>query len=121
MLNLILALPPTDPDPAPGGGGGMGSMLFFLLPLLLLFVLMPLFNKKDRHRRQRIASIKKHDRVVTTGGIFGTVTNLDEGVVTIEIARDVRIRVRRSSVFDLETPADAKEPGREAPQMRAGT
>ncbi|MHC4932080.1 MAG: preprotein translocase subunit YajC [Planctomycetota bacterium] len=109
MRTLILALPQGDAPPqGPSEPGGSPNMfLFLLLPLLILFVLMPLFNKKDRLRRQRIAGIKKHDRVVTSGGIYGTVTAMDDASLTLEVAKDVRIRVKRTSVFDIETPADA--------------
>jgi len=76
--------------------------MIFLLPLLILFILMPLFNKKEKHRRKRLQTIRKHDKVITSGGIFGTIAGLDEDVVTLEIAKDVRIRIKRSSVFDIQ-------------------
>ena len=83
----------------------MGGIMIFLLPVLILFILMPLFNKKEKHRRARLQTIKKHDKVVTSGGIFGTITALDDDSVTLEIAKDVRIRVKRSSIFDIQQPA----------------
>ncbi|MHC4959646.1 MAG: preprotein translocase subunit YajC [Planctomycetota bacterium] len=110
MYELLLALP--APDAAPdggGGGGGMSGMMIMLLPLLILFVLMPLFNKKDKKRRKKVQTLKKHDKIVTTGGIYGTVTALDEVSATVEIAKDVRIKIKRSSIYDIESPQDAKK------------
>ena len=110
MYRLLLALPPDVPGPDGGSGGsGMGGLLIFLLPLLILFILMPLFNKKEKHRRQRLQGLKKHDRVVTSGGIYGTIMAMDDGSVTLEVAKDVRLRIKRSSVFDLETPQDTRQ------------
>ena len=72
--------------------------------LLILFILMPLFNKKEKHRRKRLQEIKKHDKVVTSGGMYGTIVSLDDEAVTLEVAKDVRIKVKRTSVFDLQQP-----------------
>jgi preprotein translocase subunit YajC len=110
MYELLLALPAPDAAPGGGGGGGgMGGMMIMLLPLLILFVLMPLFNKKDKNRRKKLQTLQKHDKVVTTGGIYGTVTSLDEVSATVEIAKDVRIKIKRSSIYDIETPQEAKK------------
>ena len=113
MQTLILALPPADPDQpgTPGGTEAPGGSMFwiFMLPILLLVLFMPMFNKKEKHRQKRVSALKKHDRVVTTGGIYGTVVALEDATLTLEIAKDVRVKVKRSSVFDLEKPGDAKE------------
>ena len=52
--------------------------------------------------RKRVQELKKHDRVVTTGGIFGTLVNIDEATVTLEVGKDMRMKMKRSSIFDLE-------------------
>jgi len=122
MHNLILALPAPDQGPAApdgGSGGGMNSILFFLLPILILFVLMPLFNKKEKHRRKRLGELKKHDRVVTSGGIYCTVISLDETTAVVEVAKDVRMKVKRSSIFDIERPQDAAKDS-DRPARKAG-
>ena len=84
-------------------------MMFPLLIVVMIFMLMPLFNKRERQRKARMSELKKHDKIVTTGGIFGTIVALDEQNLTIEVSKDVRIKIRRTSVYDLEGPeADAK-------------
>jgi len=117
MQSLLLAVP--DPGGGGGGGGGLGSPLLLLLPLLLIFLLMPLFNKKEKKRRARMQDLKKHDKVVTTGGIYASIVSLDEVSATIEIAKDVRIRVKRTSIFDRDMPQEAKASA-EQPAKKAG-
>ena len=110
IVHAVLAVPPPDQTPSqPGDGGGgiFGSLLPFLLILVIFMVIMPLFSKKERHRRQRLNTLKKHDKVVTSGGIFGTIVALDEQTVTLEVARDVRMKFKRSSVFDVEREEEA--------------
>ena len=121
MLSLLLALPPDVTGGGDGGGGSGGfNPLLFLLPVLVIFMLMPLFNKKEKRRRNRLSELKKHDKIVTTGGIFATVVSLDEAFATVEIAKDVRVRLKRSSIFDMETPPDAKAKAKAATEQPAG-
>ena len=111
LYKLILALPQGDAPPADPNAaepGGFGNMFFLFFILIAVMLLMPLFSKKDRGRRKRITDLKKHDKVVTTGGIFGTIISIDEDTVMLEIARDTRIKIKRSSVFDVERATDAK-------------
>ncbi len=122
MKTLILALP--APDETPGGGAGTpsagGGMWTLIIGLIVVMVLMPMLTgKKDKQRRLRIKDLKKHDQVVTTGGIYGTVMSFDEATVTLEVAKDVRLRFKRSSVFDIENPVEAAKAAAE-PERKAG-
>ena len=112
MQTTLLALPPQPgqpSDPESPGSGGLTSFLPFLLVLVVVMLLMPLFSRKERRRQKRLGDLKKHDRVVTSGGIYGTVVALEDQTATIEIAKDVRIRVKRSSLFDLEKPGEGAD------------
>jgi preprotein translocase subunit YajC len=121
--DVIFAMPvPTEAPPggAPAGqpGNPLGGMWPFFLLILVVFMIMPLFNKRERTRRKRLGELKKHDRVVTSGGIYGTITALDERFATLEIAKDVRIHVKRSSLFDIEKPG---EDAADAAKLKEGT
>src|ERR1700730_15725836 len=90
----------------------------FLIPLGLMFrimffivfmVLMP--QQRQRKKVQEMLSaIKAGDRVITSGGIYGTINGLDGDSVILKIATDpqVKIRVARSAIAQVETPEDAK-------------
>lgn len=91
---------------APGGGGGGTGILLSLVPFLLIFVVFYFLLILPQQRRQKklremLASLKKGDKVVTSGGIWGTVTNLDKETVTLQIADATKIRVQREHIARL--------------------
>ena len=93
----------------PGGGGGAGGLGSFL-PLILMFVVFYFLliwpqQKKAKAHRQVLANLQKGETVVTSSGIYGTITGLTDTVVTLEIAEKVRIKVARSSIAGVvKTP-----------------
>ena len=85
-----------------GGGGGQGGIGAFL-PLILMFVVFYFLliwpqQKKAKAHRQVLSNLQKGDNVVTSSGIYGTITGLTDTVVTLEIAEKVRIKVARNSI-----------------------
>ena len=85
------------------GGGGQGGGLGSFLPLILMFVVFYFLliwpqQKKAKAHRAVLANLKKGDEVVTSGGLYGTITGITDTVVTLEIAKKVRIKVSRSSI-----------------------
>lgn len=84
---------------ASGQGGGFGA----LVPLILMFVIFYFLlirpqQKKQKQHREMVTSLKKGDRVMTTGGLYGRVTGLTDTVVTLEIAEKVRVKVARNNI-----------------------
>jgi preprotein translocase subunit YajC len=57
-----------------------------------------------------IASLKKGDRIITSGGIHGRITGMDEATLTVEIADKVRVKVARANVSGLSQPAAQSPP-----------
>ena len=130
MLDFAYLLAVAASEGAPPGQGGSGESPFgnsFMLIMILvlgMFMFLPMLGqKKEKRRRARMAELKKHDRVVTTGGIFGTIVNLDENTVTLEVGKDVRFKLKRSSIYDLENGAEldkaAAEKGKKAVPAKA--
>jgi len=93
----------TGGGAAPGGpGGGFAS----LIPLILMFVIFYFLlirpqQKKAKEHREMISSLKKGDRIMTSGGLHGRIVALDEGSVSLEIAEKVRVKVNRGYVAAL--------------------
>jgi len=88
------------------GAPGAGGMLTTLMPLVLIFVIfyflliMPQRRKQKEHQ-QMVRNLKKGDKIVTTGGVYGTIIGLKKSYVEIEVASQVRLRVQRSCVNQL--------------------
>jgi preprotein translocase subunit YajC len=86
-----------------GGTGGEGGGFGAFVPLILMFAIFYFLlirpqQKKAKAHKQLLASIKKGDRVVSSGGLYGVVTGLTDDVVTMEIAPKVRVKVSRGSI-----------------------
>ena len=85
--------------------GAQGSSLIgFALPILMIvgFYFLLIRPQRNRQRQQQalVASLEVGDEVMTNGGIFGTIVDIDdeEGIVTLEIAPGTRIRMLRQGV-----------------------
>ena len=125
---------PAYAQAAAGGGSGFEA----LLPLVLIFVVFYFLlirpqQKKMKSHKEMLGAIRRGDKVVTGGGIIGTVTKvIDDEDVTVEIADGVKVRVQRglvSSVMSKTEPAKgaakgggggSKEPNAEGPVTRSG-
>jgi len=97
------------------GGGGAGFDLISLMPLVLIFVVFYFLlirpqQKKMKAHRELISALKRGDKVLTAGGIVGTVVKVeDDNMLLVEIAKDVRVRVARGTISELLTkPTAAK-------------
>lgn len=83
-------------DPA----GGIG----FMVTMVIIFIIFYFFlirpqNKKMRQHQDMLASIRRGDKVVTGGGIIGTITKVESDTeITVEIAPNVKVRVQRALV-----------------------
>ncbi len=83
-------------------GGGLGAFVpIILMFVIFYFLLIRPQQKKAKEHQTMIANLKKGDRVVTSGGIHGLITSLDETTVTLEIAEKVRVKVNRGSLAGL--------------------
>ncbi|MBW2107348.1 MAG: preprotein translocase subunit YajC [Deltaproteobacteria bacterium] len=84
------------------GGGGFGAFV----PLILMFVIFYFLlirpqQKKQKQHREMIANLKKGDRVITSGGLYGRITGITDAVVTLEICEKVRVKVARANIAGL--------------------
>jgi len=88
---------------APGGAGGSGAvvtqLLFFAaIFAVFYFLLIRPQQRQKREREQMLSALKKGDRIVTTGGLHGTVAALDEHRVVLRVADQVRLEFDRGAI-----------------------
>ena len=81
------------------GGGAFSA----LVPLVLMFVVFYFLlirpqQKKAREQRDMLTALKTGDRILTSGGLYGTIESLNEQIVKLKIADNVRVDIARSAV-----------------------
>ena len=85
LIPLLLAAAPADPE---GQGGGILSLLYTMLPFILIVGVMYFFTirpqqKREKKLKETIAAMKPGDKVMSIGGIVGRVANIADDEVTI--------------------------------------
>ncbi|MCA9473805.1 MAG: preprotein translocase subunit YajC [Nitrospirales bacterium] len=88
-----------------GGGSPQAGLLSFV-PFILIFVVFYFLlilpqQRRQKKQRELLAALKKGDKVITSAGIWGTITNLDKDTVTLQIADNTKIRLQRDYVGRL--------------------
>jgi len=105
-MNLIAFLIPAAHAQAAGGSpqGGMGltTLLFPIILIAIMYFLMirPQMKRQKEHKAM-LEKIKRGDEVLTNGGIAGTVTDIGDNFITLEVADNVRIRVQKGAVGNV--------------------
>ena len=100
-----------------GGGEGAGGGFGAFLPLILMFAIFYFLlirpqQKKAKEHQSMISSLKKGDRIVTSGGVHGTIISLGDTTVSLEIAESVKIKINRGNVgasLQGNAPAESKK------------
>lgn len=85
-----------------GGGGQAGGIAGFL-PIIILFAIFYFLlirpqQKKAKDHKEMIANLKKGIRIITSGGIYGTIQSIDDTTIGLEIAEKVKIKISRGNV-----------------------
>tara|TARA_R110000803_G_scaffold193079_1_gene256016 strand:- start:139 stop:621 length:483 start_codon:yes stop_codon:yes gene_type:complete len=93
---------PAYAQAAGASGGGEAFQAF--LPLILIFVVFYFLlirpqQKKMKQHREMLAAVRRGDKVITGGGIIGTVTKVEnDEELTVEIAKDIKVKVQRGTI-----------------------
>ncbi len=87
----------------PSGGDAGGSLMttvimFGLIFVIFYFMIIRPQQKRAKERQALLDSVKKGDKIITSGGMHGKVINIDETTILVEVADNVKIKVERSAV-----------------------
>jgi preprotein translocase subunit YajC len=87
----------------PATAPGIISLLmpFAIMAVMVYFMIIRPQQKQQKERQELLDSLKKGDRVVTIGGIYGELTNLKEDYVTLKIADKVEVQIARSGIGNV--------------------
>jgi preprotein translocase subunit YajC len=97
---------------APAGAAG-SSFTSFMLPMILMvvifyFLLIRPQQRKAKEHKALLDNLKKGDRIITNGGIIGTIVNIDDQIVNVEVADKVRIELGRPYIAGFAPKKGAK-------------
>ena len=87
-----------------GAAGGQSNPLVTFLPLILVFVVFYFFMIRPQMKKQKDmnayrTSLKKGDKVITTGGIYGRIYEVKDNYITLDVGGDVRLKVDKNALL----------------------
>jgi len=88
--------------PAEGQSAWAGLIPLAMMLGVFYFLLIAPMRRRQRQQREMIGALKTGDRVVTSGGIYGTIVGIKEDRLTLRIADQVKIEVAKASVSGLD-------------------
>jgi preprotein translocase subunit YajC len=91
-----------------GAGPATSAGLLSLIPFLLIFIVFYFLlilpqQRRQKKQRELLDALTKGDKVITSSGIWGTVTNLDKDTVTLQVADNTKIRLQRDHVSSIRS------------------
>ena len=91
--------------------GGFGLLPIIFVMVIFYFLLIRPQQKRAKQHKEMLAAIRRGDKIVTSGGLLGTVSKSVEGqeTVEVEIAKDIKVSVMRTMIADLRDKKDASK------------
>lgn len=95
---------------ASGAGSFLANPLFMMIIVMgIFYVMLILPQQRQRKKTQAmLGALKNGDKVITNSGIYGTINGIDGETVILKIADQVKIRIARSAIAQVEASEDAK-------------
>lgn len=96
MYDLFLIGPPAE------GSSPFAPLIFMgLIFVVFWFLLIRPQQKKEKERRAMIAAVKKGDNIVSVGGLYGKVTQVDETSVLAQVDENVKVRIDKNAISSV--------------------
>jgi preprotein translocase subunit YajC len=108
FIDIAQAMGPAQPG---GGQGGAGGLIGSLVPLILIFVVFYFLlirpqQKRAKEHKSMIENLKKGDKIITSGGIFGVIEAVGTNTVTVKIGENMKVKLGKAYVASLRAPSD---------------
>ena len=100
ILNTVVLI-----GQAPGPAPGRNDLLSMLVPMILMFVIMYVIlikpqQKKQKQHTEMMKKLKSGDRVVTNGGIHGSIAGVNDQTVLVKVAENVKLEINKSNISE---------------------
>ncbi len=90
--------------------GGLVAFLPLLVIMIIFYVLLILpAQRRQKKTQQMLGALKNGDKVVTNGGIYGTIVGLEDDALQLRIADNVKVKVARSAVAGMQPGEETKQ------------
>jgi preprotein translocase subunit YajC len=106
---ILLFLAQAPPTAQPQGNPLQMLVPFVLMAVIFYFLMIRPQRKRQQELQAQINSLKGGDTIITTGGIHGIVSSLQERTLTLKIADNVKIKIEKSSVASVAKRAGETE------------
>lgn len=108
LLPILMGAPAAGAEG--GGGGGLFTIISFVgIILIFYFLMIRPQNKKRKETELMLKALKKGDKIVTIGGLYGTIQSVKDTTVIIKVDDNVKLEFLRSAISSVITPSAAKE------------
>jgi len=111
MINVLYAMPTTGGGSAQGQGGGNPMSLIFMIIAIFAVMYFLMIRPQQRQKKQHqdmLSQVGKGDKIVTAGGMHGTITGVKDSTVIVKIADNVKVEVNRSSISQIVSAKSSK-------------
>ncbi len=108
LENLYAVAAPVVAQQSPGGGPMMGQLLFFgLFFAAMWFLLIAPQRKKQKAHQAMMKALTTGDEVLTSGGIYGVITNVKDDRLVVRVAEGTKLEISRAFVHSVEKKSGA--------------
>jgi preprotein translocase subunit YajC len=98
---MIFAMAPQGQGTNPEGSLISTLVMFAMIIAIFYFLILRPQQKRQKEREKMLGAVKKGDKVVTSGGIHGTVAGMDEKTILVQIADNVKVKLERSGIAQV--------------------
>jgi preprotein translocase subunit YajC len=105
-FSLLMAAPQGADGAAPGAGSFITSLIpFAAIIAIFYFLIIRPQNKKQKETRRMLDAVKKGDRIVTIGGLHGTIQSVKDQSIIVKVDDNVKLEFNRSAISSVESVA----------------
>ena len=108
MFSFFLAQAPAA-SPSGAGSGLIGMLPFVFLIVIMYYVMIRPQMRRQKEQARLVSSLKTGDRVVTSSGIHGMITNVKDTTVTVKVADNVKLEMEKTAVTNVVKTAAASQ------------
>lgn len=102
MINVAYALGTNSAAGGQGGGQYMSILMLVAIVAIFYFLMIRPQQKRAKEHKSFLDNLKKGDKIITSGGLYGTITGINDDSITIEIAEKVRVKVDKNTVATMQ-------------------